>query len=102
MTLTLLGALVVLALIDSTSFGTLLIPIWLMLAPGRPRAGRVLVFLATVATFYLLLGVLLTAGVVRFSDQIADALDATPLQVVLLGLGIALIVVAFRVGRSEG
>jgi len=102
MSLTLLGALVVLALIDSTSFGTLLIPIWLMLAPGRLRAGRVLVFLATVATFYLLLGVLLTAGVVRFSDQITDALSTTPLQVVLLGLGITLIVVAIRVGRGRG
>ena len=34
----LIGSLVLLALIDSTSFGTLLIPIWMMLAPGRLRA----------------------------------------------------------------
>ena len=58
MTLALLGPLVVLALVDSTSFGTLLIPIWLMLAPGRLKAGRILVFLATVAAgpVYRLLG----------------------------------------------
>ena len=37
-----LGSLVVLALIDSTSFGTLLIPVWFMLAPGRVRPGRLL------------------------------------------------------------
>nr|WP_244632849.1 hypothetical protein [Aeromicrobium sp. CFBP 8757] len=80
MTVALLGTLVVLALVDSTSFGTLLIPIWLMLAPGRLRPGRIVVFLATVAGFYLVLGLLLVAGVARFSDQIADALDTRPVQ----------------------
>ncbi len=97
----LLFALAVLALVDSTSFGTLLIPIWLMLAPGRVRALRVLVFLATVATFYVLLGVLLTTGVARFSDDIARALDTTPVQVVQLGLGVVMIVLAFRIGRGS-
>jgi hypothetical protein len=97
----LLAALAVLALVDSTSFGTLLIPIWLMLAPGRVRALRVLVFLATVATFYVLLGVLLTTGVARFSDDIARALDTTPVQVVQLGLGVVMIVLAFRIGRGS-
>ena len=36
MTTTLAVSLAVLALVDSTSFGTLLIPIWLLLTPGRP------------------------------------------------------------------
>ena len=55
----LLGQLVVLALIDSTSFGTLLIPLWFLLVPGRVRAHRVLVFLGTVAAFYLGVGIAL-------------------------------------------
>src|SRR5690606_13354204 len=48
----LLIPLAVLALIDSTSFGTLLIPLWLLLSPGRPSPHRVLLFLGTVAAFY--------------------------------------------------
>ncbi len=100
MSVSLLAGLVVLALVDSTSFGTLLIPIWLMLAPGRVRAARVLVFLATVAAFYFALGVLLTAGVARFSDEIADALDTTPAQAAQLVFGVGLVVLAFRIGRG--
>lgn len=57
--LDLLATLVPLALIDSTNFGTLLIPLWLMLTPGRPRPGMILLFLGTVAAFYLLLGMAL-------------------------------------------
>ena len=44
-----IGSLVVLALIDSTSFGTLLIPLGLLTAPGRLRIGRLLLFLSVVA-----------------------------------------------------
>ena len=100
MSIGLLAGLGALALVDSTSFGTLLIPIWLMLTPGRVRAGRVVVFLATVSAFYFLLGVLLTTGVARFSDQISDALEATPVQVVQLGLGLAMVALAFWIGRG--
>ena len=102
MTLAVLGGLVILALIDSTSFGTLLIPIWLMLAPGRLKPARLIIFLGTVAAFYFVLGLLLTAGVTAFSDQIKDALDTTPVQVVQLALGIALLVLAFRIGHRKG
>lgn len=91
MTWELAGGLIALALVDSTSFGTFLIPIWLMLAPGRIRVARILVFLGTVAAFYLALGILLVAGVARFSDEISDALDTTPVQVAQLVLGLALL-----------
>ena len=101
MTITVLGGLVVLALIDSTSFGTLLIPIWLMLAPGRLKPSRLLVFLGTVALFYFVLGLLLTAGLSAFSDELKDALDTTPVQAVQLVLGISLLVLAFRIGRKK-
>lgn len=101
MTMALLGGLVVLALIDSTSFGTLLIPIWLMLAPGRLKPARLLIFLGTVAAFYFVLGLLLSAGVNVFSDQLKDALDTKPVQIVQLTLGIVLVVMAFLVGRKK-
>jgi uncharacterized membrane protein len=98
MTLVLLSTLVLLALVDSTSFGTLLIPIWLMLAPGRLRPGRIIVFLATVAVFYLALGLLLVAGVASFSEQISDAFDTRPVQGVQLVVGLALLALGVWTG----
>lgn len=66
----LLGILAVLALIDSTSFGTLLIPVWLLMAPGRLRGGRVLVYLGVVAGAYALIGLVLLASLVLVGDQL--------------------------------
>lgn len=63
MTLELLAQLGVLALIDSTSIGTLVIPVWLLLRPGSRRtAGRTLVYLAVVGVFYFLIGLVLLSG----------------------------------------
>lgn len=87
----LLAALVILALIDSTSFGTLLIPLWLMLAPGRPRPGRILLFLGTVAAFYLLLGIALLVGASTLLDTLQEAGNSLPLRVAELVVGIGLI-----------
>lgn len=67
----LLGVLAVLALIDSTSFGTLLIPVWLLMAPGRLRAGRVLMYLGVVAGAYALIGMLLLAGLILLGDALS-------------------------------
>lgn len=90
MNIELLAPLVLLALIDSTSFGTLLIPLWLMLAPGRPRPGRILFFLGTVAAFYLLLGVALLLGVSTFLDTLREAGNSQALRVTQLVVGIGL------------
>lgn len=56
-----LGGLVVLALVDSTSAGTLGIPVW-MLARQRIRVRPVLGYLAMITLFYWLLGVALLLG----------------------------------------
>jgi len=90
------GVLVVLALIDSTSFGTLLIPVWLLLAPGRLRAGRVLVYLGTVAAFYLAVGIVVLLGAGAFLDRFGDALDTRAAAIVQLLLGIGLFALSFR------
>lgn len=101
MTLTTAATLTVLALVDSTSFGTLLIPIWLLLAPGRIRVGRVLVFLGTVAGVYLLLGVALVAGAsALFGDLDALAEDPVVTRVQLV-VGVGLLVGSFFIGGKK-
>ncbi|RKR88127.1 Sap-like sulfolipid-1-addressing protein [Micromonospora pisi] len=97
----LIGSLVLLALIDSTSFGTLLIPIWMMLAPGRLHPGRLLTFLATVAIFYLVLGVALTFGALALLDDLRPVAASGPFQVAQLVVGVALFAYSFRFGKKR-
>lgn len=101
MTLVLAGSLVALALIDSTSFGTLLIPIWLLLAPGKLRASRVLVFLGTVAAFYFLVGLILLAGAGIFLSAGSELLDSPVAARVQLVLGVGLVVLSFFIGKKK-
>lgn len=89
-----LGTLAVLALIDSTSFGTLLIPIWLLTAPDRLRLGRMLLYLSTVTFAYLALGILLLLGAGAFLDAYGDLLDSPAFLIGQLILGVALLVVS--------
>src|SRR5690606_18219621 len=98
----LLGPLAVLALIDSTSFGTLLIPIWLMLHPGPLRPGRLLVFLGTVAAFYFAVGVGVAAGAEALLPNLAAIVDSRPFLWVQLTVGVALFFLSFRMGRKKG
>ncbi|MGY1653967.1 GAP family protein [Geodermatophilus sp. SYSU D01119] len=94
-------ALVPLALVDSTSVGTLLLPIWFLLAPGRVRARRLLVFLGTIAGFYLLVGLGLLAGAEALRDRVAGLGGSSALTVVQLLLGVALFVLSFTMGRRR-
>ena len=69
-----MAQLAVLALIDSTSIGTLVIPVWLLLRSGRRGredrvagggtriAGKVAVYLGAVGVFYFLIGLVLLSG----------------------------------------
>ena len=98
----LLGSLTVLALIDSTSFGTLLIPIWFLLHPGDLRSGRILVFLATVAAFYFAVGMAVALGAGSLVPQVGRLLDTRPVQWVQLALGVALFFASFRLERRTG
>lgn len=63
MTIAIYAQLAVLALIDSTSIGTLLIPLWLLLRPDTKRlVPRILLYLGVLGGFYLLLGVAVLGG----------------------------------------
>ncbi|GIE82210.1 hypothetical protein Aph02nite_81600 [Actinoplanes philippinensis] len=98
---TLAASLAVLALIDSTSFGTLLIPIWLLLHPGPVRWGRILIFLGTVAAFYFALGLIVTLSAGALLPQITALLATRPVQWTQLVLGVALFFWSFVLGRGE-
>src|SRR5918997_6501901 len=93
----LLLSLAALALVDSTSIGTLVLPLWLMLAPGRVRGGRVLLFLCSVAGAYLLLGVALALGAAQLLDPVSAALESTAGGVAQLAVGVVLVVLGLTV-----
>lgn len=99
-TLTLLGVLGVLALIDSTSFGTLLIPVWLLMAPGRLRAGRFLVYLGVVAGAYAVIGLVLLVALTLFGDSLLNWLAGTresqPFLIAQTALAAGLILYSLR------
>ncbi len=91
-------ALAGLALVDSTSIGTLVLPV-LMLAHPRVRASRVLVYLATISVFYLALGVALLFGADAVADSVADTVSSLEgnrtVDVVQLVVGAGLVAVSF-------
>lgn len=75
----LLLTLGLLALIDATSIGTLVIPLWLVLrTTGRNNLSAAMLYLGVVATFYLLVGLLILGGVSRFNEVLAGDLVNAP------------------------
>lgn len=95
-----LAQLTVLALIDSTSLGTLVIPLWLLLRRGtRGLARKVWLYLAVVAGFYLALGVVLVTGgravVENYGDAVSGFLEAPGLRWLALAAAVGLIIYGF-------
>ncbi len=88
-------SLALLALIDGLSVGTLLIPVFLLLHPGRVRPGRILLYLVTIAAFYLAVGLLFLWGLVNLVDVASDFLASPTGLVVRLLVGAALLITAF-------
>jgi hypothetical protein len=91
-TLGLVAALAGLALLDSTSIGTLFIPIWLMLTPGRLKLSRFGVYLGTITVFYFAVGVVIVLG----ASQLAGHLDNQVALWIQLVIGVFLFAVSFR------
>ncbi|MBL3687420.1 hypothetical protein D3248_10735 [Leucobacter zeae] len=88
------AALAILALVDGLSVGTLLIPVFFLIAPGRPRIRRILLYLGTITLFYLAVGVLFTLGLVNIVDVGRSFLDSTAGRVAMLVVGAAMLVTA--------
>lgn len=97
--------LVGLALVDSTSMGTLVLPLMLLLAP-RVHVGRYLVFLGTVAAFYAMVGTALVAAagpLLTFAGRLADLIWLRWAELVVGGLLVAIGLVGDRlVWRRPG
>ena len=105
MTFGLLTALVGLALLDSTAFGTLLIPLWLLMAPGKVRVGRMAVYLGTVVAFYFVAGLAIAAGADMLVDAVRDTFAQLPDAVLLslqLAAGAVLVVAGIWWGVRSG
>ncbi|MEV0385274.1 GAP family protein [Nonomuraea sp. NPDC050643] len=96
MTLGLLLTLAALAIVDSTSFGTLGIPVFLLLTSDRSRTSRLLIYLATLAGFYFLVGVALMLGLSTVMDRFGDALHSRPAYMVQLAVGVGLFLLSWR------
>jgi hypothetical protein len=77
--LTALLGLLALALVDSTSMGTLVLPLLMLLAP-RVHVGRFCVYLATVAGFYAIVGIALVAGAQWLVDVGSELGQSRPLR----------------------
>lgn len=104
MELAALGGLAALALIDSTSFGTLGVPVWMLVQP-RVRAAAVLTYLAVIAGFYWVLGVVLLAGaeaIAGASDSFTGWADSRPVVIGQLVLGVGLFAASFAFTRKRG
>ncbi|QNA91279.1 MULTISPECIES: GAP family protein [unclassified Microbacterium] len=88
-------SLALLALIDGLSVGTLLIPVFLLLHPGRVRVGRILLYLVTIAAFYLVVGLLFLWGLVNLVDVASEFLASPAGMIIRLVVGGALLLTAF-------
>ena len=93
-------ALPLLALADSTSIGTLVIPVLLLLAPGRPSLRRMVAYLGVVAGLYFVIGLALL-GVVDAAAAALQSPQAHGVGVVLEALvGVCLIAFAVMVAMA--
>lgn len=96
----LLLPLVGLALVDSTSFGTLVLPLWMLVQP-KVRMSRYLTYLGTVATSYTLVGVALVLGATELRSGIEIVGQLQWVRWGQLLLGAMLLAASFRLGRRD-
>ena len=103
MDLATLGGLVVLALVDSTSFGTLGVPVWMLVQP-RLRVPAVLTYLAVIAAFYWVLGLALLGGVAALAgatDELRELSEGRGFLWAQLVVGVALFAASFVFDRKR-
>jgi hypothetical protein len=87
--------LAALALIDSTSIGTIVIPIWFLLAATQIRIGKFLLYLTTVAVFYFIIGFLGLLGMVSFLQALGGIFTSQIFLYAEILAGVALFIGAF-------
>ncbi|GAA2522912.1 GAP family protein [Pilimelia columellifera] len=90
-----------LAIIDSTSIGTLFIPVWLLLTPGGIQVRRLLAYLGTITAFYFVVGMVLVAGGPRIASALEVLWTHRLLLIGQLVVGGALFVLSFWVEKRK-
>jgi hypothetical protein len=93
--------LFVLALVDGLSVGTLVIPLLLMIVPGKVHVRRHLLYLTTISLFYLAVGVLFLLGLMNVVDVVGDFFSSTAGAVLRLVIGAGLLIAAFAMPAHE-
>ncbi|MGO1181543.1 MAG: GAP family protein [Micrococcaceae bacterium] len=88
------AVLIGLALLDSATYGTLLIPLWLLMRPGRLRVGRIVLYLGIVAGGYFLIGVLLQLGAAALLEAYREMLTSPTATLVQFWGGLTLVLLA--------
>lgn len=96
MDVVLLASLIGLALVDSTSLGTLVVPVWMLLGPGPPPVRRALLYLASIGGFYCAVGVVIWMIARLGAPVAAGILDTAVVRYVQLIVGVALFAWSFR------
>jgi len=84
-------SLAALALIDSTSIGTLVIPLMLVVRSRGVQVRPLAVYLGTVVALYFLVGVALLFGAEALAHRVGDLLEWRPIVWAQLVLGVALL-----------
>lgn len=83
--------LAALALLDATTMGTLLIPLWLLLDTAAFRARRILLYLGVVASAYFAIGLVLLWAAVELVRRYADFWESAATSRILFSAGVALL-----------
>lgn len=101
MTLETLAQLGILALVDSTSIGTLVIPVWLLMRRDAGRTtGKVAAYLGAVGLFYFLVGLLLLSGASGLGRMLGGGmgtlLELPPVQALMIAAGAGMLLWSFR------
>lgn len=99
--MTLILSLLGLALVDSTSIGTLVLPLLMVVIAGRADWGTFFIYLRTVVVLYFAIGVALLLGAGAIVEVLGGYLDTGPVYWVLIILGMALVIQAFRMGGKN-
>ncbi len=101
MTLDIVLPLLGLSLLDATSIGTLLVPLWLLTTPGELRAHRIVGYLATIAALYWAVGLASSAGMSGIAPVLGALADHDVGLWAELAAGVLLFAWSFRFGSTR-
>lgn len=89
-----------LALIDSTSYGTLVVPLVLIVLQRQVNPRQLGWYFLTVVVFYLVIGFLLLLGLDAIFDVASDILNSRVGSWTQLVIGVGLFALSFRIGKK--